>query len=58
MNTIEQLIYDETKKRLEIMESEEYSFPEEANRKDAVIIISSIILCIALIGLCMIGVIK
>lgn len=55
--TIEELIYEETDKRLKEMETPEYKFPNTADKKDAVGIITAIVVCIVLILLCMIGVI-
>ena len=55
---LEELIYEETKKRLEIMESKEYEFPEKISKTDSYIIISIIILSLLLIVLCMVEVIK
>ena len=56
--SIEQIIYDETKKRLETMESPEYPFPPKISKADVISIIVSIALCGVLILACMIGVIK
>lgn len=56
-NIIDNLIITETKKRLDIIESADYIYPPSHTRADFGIIICSIILCIALIALCMIGVI-
>jgi len=58
MESIEKLIYDETKVRLEEMGGKDYIFPEKADKKDAIAIVSSIVVCVILIGLCMVGVIK
>ena len=55
---LEELIYEETKKRLDIMESKEYKFPEKISKADSYIIISIIILSLLLIVLCMVEVIK
>lgn len=55
---LEELIYEETKKRLDIMESKEYKFPKKISRTDSYIIISIIILSLLLIVLCMVEVIK
>ena len=55
---LEELIYEETKKRLDIMESKEYKFPEKISKTDSYIIISIIILSLLLIVLCMVEVIK
>ena len=56
--TIEELIYEETDQRLKEMASPEYEFPEKADKKDAVGILVSIGVCLALIILCMTGVIE
>lgn len=58
MKTIEQIINDETKLRLDEMSKADYVFPQTADKKDFVAIVLSIAVCILLIGLCMIGVIK
>ena len=55
---LEELIYEETKKRLDIMESKEYEFPEKISKTDSYIIIILIILSLLLIVLCMVEVIK
>ena len=55
---LEELIYEETKKRLDIMESKEYEFPEKISKTDSYIIISIIILSLLLIVLCMVEVSK
>jgi hypothetical protein len=55
---LEELIYEETKKRLDIMESKEYKFPEKISKTDSYIIISIITLSLLLIVLCMVEVIK
>ena len=54
---INELIVYETKKRLEIMQSRDYVFPEEISHCDWIVLISLIAICVLLIGLCMIGVI-
>ena len=55
---LEELIYEETKKRLDIMESKEYKFPEKISKTDSYIIISIITLSLLLIVLCIVEVIK
>lgn len=55
---IEELIYNETEKRLNIMASKEYEFPKKATKLDYMIIVISIIICVFFMVLCMIGVIK
>lgn len=57
MNNIEKIIYDETKKRLEIMADNNYKFPNSFTKIDWSIIIFLIIINIIFIMLCMIGVI-
>lgn len=57
MESIEELIYKETKSRLKEMESKNYKFPNQAGKGDAVKIVSAISVCIILIVLCMAGVI-
>lgn len=54
---IEELLYEETEKRLDIMESKEYKFPEKVTKLDGYIIMGIIILSLVLIILCMSGVI-
>ncbi|AET68015.1 hypothetical protein Desor_2444 [Desulfosporosinus orientis DSM 765] len=56
--TIEELIYNETKRRLELMEQADYEFPKTIGKGDVLAIIVSITVCILLIALCMIGVIQ
>ena len=57
MENIEKVIYEETEKRLEIMESPDYEFPTKAGRGDFVGIVVSIAVSVVLIVLCMTGVI-
>lgn len=57
IENIETLIYEETKKRLKIMESKDYVFPKKITKTDVYIIISVLIINISLIVLCMLGVI-
>ncbi len=55
--TIEELIYEEADKRLKLMKSPDYKFPEKADKKDAIGIIAAIAVSLLLIILCMTGVI-
>ncbi len=55
---IGKLIYEETEKRLEIMESPDYEFPEKATKKDYIMIAVLIAASISMIVLCMLGVIE
>lgn len=55
---LEDLIYEETKRKLDIMESKEYEFPKGITKVDIYIIISIIIISLVLIILCMSEVIK
>ena len=52
---IEQLIYEETERRLEIMQSDSYEFPKKMTRVDYGIIISSVAASLVLIVTCMLG---
>lgn len=54
---IGKLIYDETEKRLAMMEKPDYVFPDKAGKKDAIAIVAAILICGALILGCMTGVI-
>ena len=56
--SIEQMIYDETEKRLAVMQSPDYVFPKKITKADIIGIVSSVAVSIVLIVLCMIGVIK
>lgn len=56
--SIEQMIYDETEKRLAEMESPDYVFPKRIGKGDIVAIITSVAVSFMLIILCMAGVIK
>lgn len=56
-DSIEQMIYDETEKRLGIMESKDYVFPPKIGKVDVVAIIASCAVSLVLIILCMTGVI-
>ena len=55
---LEDLIYEETKRKLDIMESKEYECPKRITKVDIYIIISIIIISLVLIILCMSEVIK
>ncbi len=54
---IGKLIGEETKRRLEIMQQEDYIFPEKAGRRDVIAVLTLIVVCVALIAGCMMGVI-
>lgn len=56
--TIEELINDETEKRLTIMERPDYKYPKKITKVDITVIVSGIFVCLSLIVLCMTGVIK
>lgn len=53
--SIEQLIYEETERRLEIMQSDTYEFPKKMTRVDYGIIIASVAASLLLIVTCMLG---
>lgn len=53
--SIEQLIYEETERRLEIMQSDTYEFPKKMTRVDYSIIIASVAASLVLIVTCMLG---
>lgn len=55
--SIEELIYEETDQRLKEMSSSSYIFPKKATRADYIGILASVFICLALIILCMTGVI-
>lgn len=52
---IEQLIYEETERRLEIMQSDSYEFPKKMTRVDYGTIIASVAASLVLIVTCMLG---
>jgi hypothetical protein len=54
---IEQIIYDETEKRLAEMKKPGYEFPARIGQIDVLIIIAAIVVSALLIILCMVGVI-
>ena len=54
-DSIEQLIYEETEKRLEEMQSDSYEFPKHMTKTDYTVIAVSVIVCIGLIIACMLG---
>ena len=56
--SIEELIYEETDKRLKEMKAPDYEFPEKANKADWLGILASVGVSLLLIVLCMTGVIK
>ena len=53
--SIEQLIYEETERRLEIMQSDTYEFPKKMTRVDYGIIIARVAASLVLIVTCMLG---
>ena len=53
--SIEQIIYEETERRLEIMQSDTYEFPKKMTRVDYGIIIASVAASLVLIVTCMLG---
>ncbi len=53
--SVEQLIYEETERRLEIMQSDTYEFPKKMTRVDYGIIIASVAASLVLIVTCMLG---
>ena len=53
--SIEQLIYEETERRLEIMQSDTYEFPKKMTRVDYGIIIASVAASLVLIVTRMLG---
>ena len=55
--TIEELIADECRSRLGEMSSPQYEFPRKADRYDFISIICSVLACLLLILLCLLGVI-
>jgi len=56
--SIEELIYNETKHRLAIMEKPDYEFPKSITKVDVIAIVAAIVICLLLIVLCMMGVIQ
>lgn len=55
--SIEELIYHETEKRLKIMQNPDYEFPKRMGKGDVIGIVSGVSISIVLIILCMVGVI-
>ena len=53
--SIEQLIYEETERRREIMQSDTYEFPKKMTRVEYGIIIASVAASLVLIVTCMLG---
>lgn len=56
--SIQELITEETTERLKEMSSPEYEFPKKATRKDYIGILVAVLVCLALIILCMTEVIS
>jgi hypothetical protein len=56
--SIEELIYYETKNRLAIMEKPDYEYPKSITKVDVIAIVAGIVICLLLIALCMMGVIQ
>lgn len=57
MENIEKMIYEETEKRLHIMEQPEYVFPKQVSKADIAGIVAMVGVSLVLIVLCMTGVI-
>lgn len=55
--SIEKMIYDETERRLAIMEKTDYEFPSKSGKGDVIGIVIGIVLSLVLLILCMTGVI-
>ena len=55
--SLEQIIYEETEKRLAEMSKKDYEFPEKADKKDYIGIACAVGVCLVLIIMCMTGVI-
>ena len=55
---IGRLIYEETEKRLEIMQSPDYEWPQKAGSWNLFVICGLTAVCLLLIVLCMTGVIS
>lgn len=55
---VDEIIQQETANRIEKMQSSDYKFPATITGVDVSIIVGSIIICILLIVLCMVGVIN
>jgi hypothetical protein len=55
--SIEELIKEETAKRITEMERKDYPFPAPIGQKDVIMMVGLLIICIVLIALCMLGVI-
>lgn len=55
--SIEELIYEETDQRLKEMAAPDYPWPNKADKKDVIAIVTGICVSLFLIILCMTGVI-
>lgn len=55
--SIEEMIYEETERRLAVMEKPDYEFPARIGKGDAAAIAAAIAVCLGLIVCCMTGVI-
>ena len=55
--TIEEVIYEETEKRIAEMQSPDYVFPKRLDHRDIVVILASMGISGLLLLLCMVGVI-
>ncbi|MGB9792361.1 MAG: hypothetical protein ACPLTR_07275 [Thermacetogeniaceae bacterium] len=55
--SLEELIYRETERRLNLMQQDSYEFPSRIGKGDVYAIVISVIVCLFLIVLCMAGVI-
>ena len=53
--SLDQLIYEETERLFEIMQSDTYEFPKKMTRVDYVIIIASVAASLVLIVTCRLG---
>lgn len=57
-NEIENVITNETKKRLNIMKNDDYKWPKKVNDKDYILIVLLFMICLLLIICCLIGAIE
>ena len=56
--SIEELIYQETDRRLQEMQSDTYEFPKKMTKTDYILITAAVLVCVGLIVACMLGVIR
>lgn len=56
--SVEELIKEETEKRIHAMEQPGYAFPQRVTKIDWIVMVGLMVISSVLIGMCMVGVIQ